>query len=124
MSLGAFLGDGNDGRVSIDGCARGEDDVLASVLLHDVNEHEHAVHVCFVVHEWLGHRLAYGFQACEVDDGINLVLREDLVHCGTVANVGLNEDDLVADDLLYATNGFGLGVVEVINNHNTMPCLV
>ena len=94
------------------------------MLLHDVNEDEYAVHVRFVVHEGLGYGFADGFQACEIDDGINLVLCEDLIHSCAVANVGFDEDDLVTDDLLDATDGFGLRVVEVINDYDAVASLV
>ena len=94
------------------------------MLLHDIDKNEHAVHVCFVVHERLCHRLADGLEACKVDDGINLVVREDLVHSCAVANVGLDEDDLVADDFLNATDCLGLRIIEVIYNNHAVACFV
>ena len=55
LAFWTFFGDGDDGGVAIDGCAGGEDDVFAAVFLHDVDEYEDAVHVCFVVCQWLGY---------------------------------------------------------------------
>ena len=55
MAFWAFFGDGYDGGVAVDGCAGGEDDVFAAVFLHDVDEYEDAVHVCFVVCQWFGY---------------------------------------------------------------------
>ena len=94
------------------------------MLAHYVDQHEHAVHVVLVVFEGLGNRLAHSLQAGKVDDGINLVLCEELLHCCAVANVGLNHRYLVTDNLFNATNRFGLRVVEVVHYDHAVACFV
>ena len=94
------------------------------MLAHDVAEHEDAVHVVFIVLQRFGHRLAHSLEAGEVDDGINLVVGEDLVHGGAVADVGFDEGHLLADNLLDAAYGFGLRVHKVVHDHNAVACLV
>ena len=108
MAFWAFFGDGYDGGVAVDGCAGGEDDVFAAVFLHDVDEYEDAVHVCFVVCQWLGYGFAYCFESGKVDDGVYLVFCEDFVHCFAVADVGFDECYFVADDFFDAAYCFGL----------------
>ena len=82
------------------------------------------VHVCFVIGEWLGNGFTHGFQSSKVDDGVNLVLREDLVHCLAVADVGLDHRHAVSDDFFHAAYGLGLRVVEVVNYDHAVACLV
>ena len=124
LALRTLLGNGDDGGVAINGSARGEDDVLATMLAHHVNKHKHAVHVCFVVHERLFNRLPNSLETCKVDDSVNLMLCEDLVHGSTVANVGFNKCDFMSDDFLDATDGLGLGIIEIINDNHAVACLV
>ena len=94
------------------------------MLTHHIYQDKHAVHICLVVHEGLLNRLTHSLETSEVYHGVNLVISEDLVHSGTVTNVGLNHCYLMTDDFLYAANGLWLGIVEVIYYHNAMSCLV
>ena len=66
----------------------------------------------------------HSLEAGEVDDGINLVVGEDLVHGGAVADVGFDEGHLLADNLLDAADGFGLRVHKVVHDHYRVACLV
>ena len=94
------------------------------MLTHHVAEHEHTVHVVFIVLQGLGHRLTHGFEASEVDDSVNLVVGEDFVHGSAVADIGFHEGNFLANNLLNATNCFGLRVHEVVDDHNGVASLV
>ena len=117
MALGALLGDGDDGGVAIDGGRGREDDVLAAVLAHHVEQAEGAVHVVLVVFQRLGAALADSLEAGEVDAGVKLVGVEDLLQAFLVADVHLVEGHALADDLLHAGKTFGRSVVEIVH-HN------
>ena len=99
MSLWALLSDRNDSWVAIHGSGRREDDVLHAILAHHVHEDESARHVVVVVLQWLLNRLTHSLQTCEMDNGINLVLLENLVESLSIAHVSLIERNLLADNL-------------------------
>ena len=54
LSLGAVFGDRDDSGVAIDGCGGREDDVLAVMTTHHIQQHERAVEVILVILERLG----------------------------------------------------------------------
>ena len=124
LPLGTFLCNGNDGRVSINRCAGREDDVLATMLSHHINENEHTVHVGFIVHERLSNRFSDGLKSCEVDDCINLMLGKDFVHSSTIADIGFNQSNFMTDDFLNATDCLRLRVIEIIHYHYAVACLI
>jgi len=68
-----------------------------------------------VVLEGLGYAFAYGFEAGEVDDGVEAVFGEDAVEGLAVAYIDVVVLDFLADELAYALEGFGLGIDEVID---------
>ena len=86
-------------RETVDGSGGGEDDVLAAVLLHDLEEDEGAGDVVVVILEGLGDGLAHSLEARKVDDAVDLVLGEDLLEAVAVEQVALDEGDRLADDL-------------------------
>ena len=55
---------------------------------------------------------------------INLVCLEYLVHRLAVADIGLDEGNLLADDLLNAAYGFLLRVYQVINYDHLVASFV
>ena len=124
MALGALLGDGDDGRIAIDGGGGGEDDVFASVLTELVEQDEGAVHVVLVIFQGFGNTLTDGFQTSKVDAGIELVLVHDGRQCRTVADIDFVEGDFFTDDGGYTYQGFFLAVHEVVNNNHFVTCFV
>ena len=90
------------------------------MVAHDVNEHQGVLDIVVVVLDGLAHRFADGLKAGEVDDAVDLVGIEDLVHRIAVEHVGLVESEvlggLVAHDSLDAVDGDGAGVGEVIDD--------
>ena len=55
---------------------------------HDVDEHQGVLDVVVVVLDGLAHRLADGLKTGEVDDAVDLMGVEDLVHGLAVEHVG------------------------------------
>ena len=118
--LRILLGDGRVVRVAVDGRGAREDDGLAAMVAHDVDEHQGVLDVVVVVFDGLAHRLADGLKAGKVDDAVDLMGIEDLVHRIAVEHVGLVEGEvlggLVAHDGLDAVDGDGAGVGEIIDD--------
>ncbi len=120
--LGALLGEGEGVRIAVDGGGAGEDDGLAAVLAHDVNERERVANVVGVVLDGLGDGLADGLEARKVNHAARVVLVEDLGERRAVVDVGLVEGEIggrvVADDGLDAVKDLGRGVGEVVDNND------
>ena len=54
-ALGALLGDGDDGGITIHGGRGREDEILATMLAHHVAQYEYAVHIVLIVLQRLCH---------------------------------------------------------------------
>ena len=125
--LRILLGDGRVVRVAVDGRGAREDDGLAAMVAHDVDEHQGVLDVVVVVLDGLAHRLADGLKAGKVDDAVDLMGIEDLVHRIAVEHVGLVEGEvlggLVAHDGLDAVDGDGAGVGEIIDDDDLVATL-
>ena len=125
--LGVLFGDGRVVRIAVDGRGAREDDGLAAMVAHDVDEHQGVLDVVVVVLDGLAHRLADGLKAGEVDDAVDLMGVEDLVHGLAVEHVGLVEGEvlgsLFAHDGLDAVDGDGAGVGEVIDDDDLVAAL-
>ena len=97
------------------------------MVAHDVDEHQGVLDVVVVVFDGLAHRLADGLKAGKVDDAVNLMGIEDLVHRIAVEHVGLVEGEvlggLVAHDGLDAVDGDGAGVGEIIDDDDLVATL-
>ena len=124
FALGAFFGNRNHGRVAVHGGRRREDDVLAAVVAHGVQEHERGVHVVFVVFERHGDRFANGLEPGKVDAGVKVVFLENLVHGGGIADVSLDEGDGLPDNFGDPAERFLARVHEVVDGDNGMALLV
>ena len=125
--LRILLGDGRVVRVAVDGRGAREDDGLAAMVAHDVDEHQGVLDVVVIVLDGLAHRLADGLKAGKVDDTVDLMGIEDLVHRIAVEHVGLVEGEvlggLVAHDGLDAVDGDGAGVGEIIDDDDLVATL-
>ena len=124
-AFGAVFGDGDLGGVAIDGGAGAEDDVLAVVVAHDVDEGEGAADVVFVVFPGFGDALADGFESGEVDAGVEGVVGEEVFEGLAVADVDLVEGDFWhTDELRCAAQGNGVAVAEVVDDHGGVSGVV
>ena len=97
------------------------------MVAHDVDKHQGVLDVVVVVLDGLAHRLADGLKAGKVDDAIDLMGIEDLVHGLAVEHVGLVEGEvlggLFAHDGLDAVDSDSAGVGEVIDDDDLVAAL-
>ena len=118
--LGALLGEGQRVGVAVDGRRAGEDDVLAAVVAHGLDQVEGAAEVVVVVLDGLGHALADGLEAGEVDHAVDVERLEDGLEGVAVAHVGADERHalgcLFAHDLRDAVENLLAGVGEVVDD--------
>ena len=99
---GLVLRDGDFVCGQVDRGARAEDKALYIVLRHHLKESDGSLNVVPVVHKRLLYRLAYCLVPREVDDGVNLMLREDFPEAFTVPDVSPVEDRALPGDFLNA----------------------
>ena len=120
---GEILGDGHAGGVAVDGGRGGEDEVVAVMTAHDVQDVERAGQVVGVILDGLGDALAHGLVGGELDDAVDVgVGGKDALHRRFVGHVGLDKAEILAGDLFDAGQRFGAGVVEVIRHDDVVPC--
>ena len=129
--VAGFLGlssvSGRLSGVAVHGGGAGEDDGLAAVLAHDVDEGEGVADVVGVVLDGLGHRLAHGLEAGEVDHAVDVVLGEHVLERVAVVDVGNVHGEvgrgLGADDGFDAVFDLGRGVRQVVDDDNLVAAL-
>ena len=90
------------------------------MVAHFLGQNEEAAQVVVVVLEGLLNALAHGLQAREVDDGVDGMLVEQLLHGRAVAQVGLAEGEVLAGDAADAVQCLGLGVDEIVDDDDLM----
>lgn len=115
---------GEAGRVSVDCCTAGEDNVGDLVLLHAPQQAECAVNVHVVIVQRLLSRLSHSLECCEVDDIVNVwVCSEDLVQLFLICDVALDIFGTLAADQLDAVEDLVGGVVKVVDDDDLVVCL-
>jgi hypothetical protein len=82
-----------------------------------------ALDVVGVVIQGLGHRLAHGLEAGEVDDGVDLVRLQGVREQGGVAHVAFDQRQGLAGEGVQALRHVGLAVAEVVEQHDVVPGL-
>src|SRR5699024_3149819 len=118
---GEILADGHAGGVTVDGGRGGEDDVVAVVAAHHIQDGQRAVAVVRVVFDRLGDALPHRFVGGELDDAVDVrVGGKDGFDRGRVGHIRLHEAEVPAGDLPHALEGFGAGVVEVVRHDNVV----
>ena len=78
-------------RIAVNGGRRGEDQCLDVGFRHDLKQCHAAREIVVVITQRLGHRLADGLEAGEVDDGIDLVFAEDIAQRAAIADIDLRK---------------------------------
>ena len=84
---------------------------------------EERAEVVLVVFKGLVHRLSDGLEGGEVNDCVNMVLAEEGIYSGFVAEVHLDERQLLAED---GADAFVVGLVaigHVVRNDDVIPGL-
>src|SRR5699024_9691586 len=78
---GEILTDGHAGGVAVDGGRGGEDDVMAVVAAHNIQDVQRATQVVGVVLDGFGDALANRFIGGELDHAVNIgIFGKDLLH--------------------------------------------
>ena len=87
---------------------------------HTFQKHERAVNVVVVIRERNFNAFAHGFKSREVNNTVNVVFLEDLIHSRSVANVRIVEFRHNAGDLFNSVQTFLAGVYEIIHDHDVV----
>ena len=124
MTFRAFFGNRDLSRVAVNGGRRTENDVLAAVVSHGVEEHECRVHVVFVVFERLCNGFADGLEPGKVNACVKLIFAKDFVHGGGVTDVCVYEWNGGSYEFAHAAEGFVAGIYKVIDDNDGMACFV
>ena len=110
--------------VAVDRGGGGEDKVLHVVAAHGLEHLEGAGEVVVVVLQRLGDALAHCLEPGKVDDGVNISKAlEQLLHLVGVSQLGLDEGDALADNVLHAVDGFLAGIAEVVGDNDVIARL-
>ena len=112
------LGYGNLDGVAIDGRGRAENDVLAAVVTHDIEEHQCAADVVLIVFPGFLDGFADGLQSGKMDAGVEFVLVENLLESVAVAYVGLVKRYGFASQLFDAIERLERRVAEIVGDDN------
>ena len=114
-----ILADGHAGGVAVNRCGGGEDDVMAIVTAHNIQDVQGAVQVVGVILDGLGNAFAHGLVGGKLDHTVNArIFRKDLFNCRMVGHVCFHKLEILTGDLAHTLQGFGAGVVIVICHHN------
>ena len=106
FALGAFFGNRDDGRIAVNRGGRTENEVLATVITHGIQQYERGVHVVLVVFERLGDGFAHSFEACKMDAGVKFIFAKNFVHGNGVTDVGIYKRDGGANEFAHTAERF------------------
>ena len=121
---GEVLPDRYGGGIAVDGSGGGEDEVLHIVAAHSLQEHEGTAQVIAVILQGLRHALTHRLQTGKVNHCVDVrMLGKKGLHLMGIAQLGLDEGDGLAGDLLHSTEGLLAGIAEVVRHHNVISRL-
>lgn len=95
-SMNAYLGK------AVHRCGGRENDVLATMLAHDIEHDERASNVIVVILQGLCDTLPNSLEAGKVDYALNLIFGKDLLEAITIQEIALHEGNLLANDFCHA----------------------
>ncbi len=114
------LGERDPVGLAVDGGRRREHEPADAVALHGIDELVGRAEVVAVVPQGLGHRLADGLQAGEVDHGVDRVGREDGVEGAGVGHVGVDDRQVPPGHAAHGVDGPRGAVHEVVDDHDVV----
>ena len=118
---GEILTDGHAGGVTVDGGGRGEDDVMAVVAAHNIQDVQRAVQVVGVVLDGLGDTFTNRLVGSELDDAVDIgILGKDFFHSLFVGHIRFHKAEILTGDLFDAGQCLGAGIVEVVRNDDVV----
>ena len=107
----------------VDGSRGRENDLLAAHVRHDLGQNQRGIEVIVVVTPRLGDGFSHGLQAREVDDGGNLIFRENFPQERLVPYVSLVEFDFPAGNGLHPLQALGVGVAQVVDDRHIVSAV-
>mmetsp|Transcript_6631 Transcript_6631/g.15185 ORF Transcript_6631/g.15185 Transcript_6631/m.15185 type:complete len:337 (+) Transcript_6631:88-1098(+) len=102
----------------VDRSGGGEDDVVAATLLHRLQDVNRSNEVVLVVPKRLRNALADSFQTREVDDSVEFLGREELIHSLGITHVDSEDWDIDLCDFLNSINGLWARVEKVVHDRD------
>ena len=91
---------------------------------HSLEQIQGADQVVGVVLQGLGHALAHGLEAGEMDNCVNIgVFGKKCLHLVRIAHFQLDKGDRLTGDFLHPAQGFFTGIAEVIRNNDVIAGL-
>ncbi len=128
LVLGAFLGDGHEVGLAVDGGAGGKDEVLHAMRPRHVAQRQGSGDVVPIVFQRLLHAFADGLECGEVDDGVDVVRGKDPLKRLPVEDVGLVKRQAVAlgvcigaGDGAHAGHGLFAGIAQIVHDDHAIP---
>ena len=106
--------------VAVDRGRGREDELMAVMLAHDLQNGQRGVQIVAVIEQRLFDGFADGLESGKVDDAGDVVVGKKPVHRGPVAAVCLDEGRALAGDALDAVNDLRRTVVQIINNDDIL----
>ena len=120
---GRLLRDGNDLRLAVNRGRGREQHVAAAFLLRRFQHVQETQEVVLIVHHRLLHGLAHGLEGREMDDRVDGIVREDLLHRGRVAEVHLHERKFPFENLLHTLEAGAVAVGEIVGHDHVVARL-
>ena len=94
------------------------------MLPHGLEEVERADKIIGIVLQGLGDALAHGLEPGEVDHGVNAgILGKEGLRLLQIAQLRLDEGDLLSHNLLHPPDGLLAGVVEIVRHDDVIARL-
>ena len=107
--------------VAVDRGRGREDELMAVMLAHDLQNGQRGVQIVAVIEQRLFDRFTNSLEPRKVDDAGNVIVAEDLVHCRLVAAVSLDEGRTLAGDRFDAVNDLRGAVVKIVDDDDLQP---
>ena len=112
-------------RITINCSTTTEDDILATVRSHYLNEYKSSGNVVIIVLKWLLYTFTNCFKSSKVNTCIKLMLCKYIFKSRLISNVYLIERNLIYSYYLgYSSKRFRITVAQVVHYHSCMTCSI
>ena len=111
------------GLVAVDRGRGREDELMAVMLAHDLQNGQRGVQIVAVIEQRLFDRFTNSLEPGKVNHAGDVVVCKKLVHRGLITAVGLNKGRALAGDFLNAVNDLWRTVVQIIDDDGILSCV-
>ena len=101
-SFRAFLSDRNKCRITIYCCRRTKDNILHTMVSHNITKRNRSANIVLIILKRLCYRLANCFQSCKMNHWLNFFFLKDLIHSFFITNVCFVEFQVFSCNLFYS----------------------